>query len=288
MQFDQRVRSTRPLVDLSEAGALELAERYWREVEAVTRRLVRARHVGGGVELRLFGRWTLLRFGAPETIVDEPACPQQIPDRRRTAGARTRGLDHASRRPSSPRSSCARRSTGSSLASGADRAARLDRRALPARPATHPHERQPPLLPAPDRSRSQDEGRRLRRDRHDRSAARAARSRATTTSSQSRAASGRTSGGVTWVRADAADPSRWARRSQERTSPTTSSTRSDPPTSSSATASRPRRSPRAASAAGVRQIVYLGGLGDDSPDLSPHLRSRLETGRALAAGAACR
>ena len=33
-----------------------------------------------------------------------------------------------------------------------------------------------------------------------------------------------------------------------------------------------------------RQIVYLGGLGDDSPDLSPHLRSRIETGRALASG----
>jgi uncharacterized protein YbjT (DUF2867 family) len=33
---------------------------------------------------------------------------------------------------------------------------------------------------------------------------------------------------------------------------------------------------------GVQQIVYLGGLGDDAPDLSPHLRSRIETGRALA------
>ena len=31
---------------------------------------------------------------------------------------------------------------------------------------------------------------------------------------------------------------------------------------------------RAAAAAGVRQIVYLGGLGADGPDLSPHLRSR--------------
>ncbi|MDX6538498.1 MAG: hypothetical protein QOI71_108, partial [Gaiellales bacterium] len=41
---------------------------------------------------------------------------------------------------------------------------------------------------------------------------------------------------------------------------------------------------REAAAAGVRQIVYLGGLGDDSPDLSPHLRSRIETGQALAAG----
>jgi uncharacterized protein YbjT (DUF2867 family) len=41
---------------------------------------------------------------------------------------------------------------------------------------------------------------------------------------------------------------------------------------------------REASAAGLRQIVYLGGLGDDAPDLSPHLRSRIETGRALACG----
>ena len=39
---------------------------------------------------------------------------------------------------------------------------------------------------------------------------------------------------------------------------------------------------RAAERAGVQQLVYLGGLGDDSPDLSAHLRSRRETGRRLA------
>jgi len=38
---------------------------------------------------------------------------------------------------------------------------------------------------------------------------------------------------------------------------------------------------RAAEHAGVKQLVYLGGLGDDSPDLSAHLRSRRETGRRL-------
>ena len=38
---------------------------------------------------------------------------------------------------------------------------------------------------------------------------------------------------------------------------------------------------RAAAAAGVRRIVYLGGLGDDRQDLSPHLRSRNEVGRIL-------
>lgn len=39
---------------------------------------------------------------------------------------------------------------------------------------------------------------------------------------------------------------------------------------------------RAASDAGVSRIIYLGGLGDEADDLSPHLRSRQEVGRVLA------
>jgi len=39
----------------------------------------------------------------------------------------------------------------------------------------------------------------------------------------------------------------------------------------------------AARAAGVRRIVYLGGLGEDGPDLSAHLRSRHEVGAVLRA-----
>jgi uncharacterized protein YbjT (DUF2867 family) len=39
----------------------------------------------------------------------------------------------------------------------------------------------------------------------------------------------------------------------------------------------------AAAAAGVRQIVYMGGLGDDDQDLSAHLRSRREVERLLGA-----
>jgi uncharacterized protein YbjT (DUF2867 family) len=38
---------------------------------------------------------------------------------------------------------------------------------------------------------------------------------------------------------------------------------------------------REAERAGIKQLVYLGGLGDDSPDLSTHLRSRRETGKRL-------
>lgn len=41
---------------------------------------------------------------------------------------------------------------------------------------------------------------------------------------------------------------------------------------------------QAAAAAGVARIVYLGGLGH-GPDLSPHLRSRQETGEVLRSGA---
>lgn len=40
----------------------------------------------------------------------------------------------------------------------------------------------------------------------------------------------------------------------------------------------------AARAAGVRRIVYLGGLGREDEDLSPHLRSRQEVGRLLGEG----
>lgn len=40
----------------------------------------------------------------------------------------------------------------------------------------------------------------------------------------------------------------------------------------------------AASLAGVRRVVYLGGLGEDGDDLSPHLRSRREVEQVLAGG----
>jgi len=41
---------------------------------------------------------------------------------------------------------------------------------------------------------------------------------------------------------------------------------------------------RAAACAGVRRIIYLGGLSDDAGSLSDHLKSRAETGGALRLG----
>jgi len=41
---------------------------------------------------------------------------------------------------------------------------------------------------------------------------------------------------------------------------------------------------RAAAEAGLRRIVYLGGLGDDADDLSAHLRSRREVEKLLGSG----
>jgi hypothetical protein len=71
VQFEQLVTSTRPLVEQSEAGALELATAYWQAVETTTRQVVRVRRREGEITLRLLGLVTLLRFGAPETVVDD-------------------------------------------------------------------------------------------------------------------------------------------------------------------------------------------------------------------------
>jgi uncharacterized protein YbjT (DUF2867 family) len=45
-----------------------------------------------------------------------------------------------------------------------------------------------------------------------------------------------------------------------------------------------RNMAQAAAEAGVERIIYLSGLGDDSPGLSEHLRSRTEVGRILSEG----
>lgn len=61
-----------PVVEFSVAGAHHLGRAYWREVEHVTRRLVRARMRNGSLELRLLGKGpVLLRFGPPQVEATE-------------------------------------------------------------------------------------------------------------------------------------------------------------------------------------------------------------------------
>ena len=94
----------------------------------------------------------------------------------------------------------------------------------------------------------------------------------------------RVTANVTWVAADVTNPTSIHRALAAWRSSCTSSTRSARPTSPPATAARASIVARAAAARGVRQIVYLGGLGDESDDLSDHLQSRRDTERYLASG----
>jgi hypothetical protein len=66
----QRLRVARPVVAVSEEGALALGRVYWEEVERFTRGLVRVRSRGGGIELVLGGRLVLLSFGPPDNRLD--------------------------------------------------------------------------------------------------------------------------------------------------------------------------------------------------------------------------
>jgi hypothetical protein len=60
-----------PVVEPSPRGAETLAASYWREVEATTRRLVRADAVDGHVDVRLLGRGpALVRLGPPAVLAD--------------------------------------------------------------------------------------------------------------------------------------------------------------------------------------------------------------------------
>jgi hypothetical protein len=81
VESEQRVVVARPVVAFSAAGAERLGSTYWREVEGVTRRLVRARERNGSIELLVAGKGPpLLRFGPPtmETTADLVACTYPI------------------------------------------------------------------------------------------------------------------------------------------------------------------------------------------------------------------
>ena len=66
VESQQRVVLHEPVVEFTRAGAEYLGLTYWREVERVTRGLIRQREWNGVLELRLLGRGpSLLRFGRP-------------------------------------------------------------------------------------------------------------------------------------------------------------------------------------------------------------------------------
>ena len=66
VESEQRAALADLVVEFSAEGAERLGSAYWREVERVTGRLVRARQRQGSLELCLLDRGpALLRFGAP-------------------------------------------------------------------------------------------------------------------------------------------------------------------------------------------------------------------------------
>jgi hypothetical protein len=67
---EQTLKTGRPIVPFSEAGARALGSGYWAEVTRATRRLFRYRETGEGLELRILGVGpALLRFGGVEVAV---------------------------------------------------------------------------------------------------------------------------------------------------------------------------------------------------------------------------
>ena len=243
---------------------------------------MRVRHRDGAVALRLFGRWTLLAFDAPSTAVDESGVLTSFAI---TGGllARTPGGSITFSQSAPPHVQLRATIDGffPRLGRRADGAG-LDGRPLPARPATHPHRDQPPLLRTIARRRDSMRvvvfgatgtiGQALvpvLAETHE----------VVAVSRTQRRRRGRRDVGQGGRRAM---PRRCAPPSPAPTSSTTSCTRS----ASSDFERRDREAARDGRARGLgaracAQIVYLGGLGDDSPELSPHLRSRIETGEAL-------
>lgn len=65
VESEQEAAIPAAVVGFDDRGAERLGRVYWREVERVTRGLVRARERRGCTELRLLGGPVLLRFGPP-------------------------------------------------------------------------------------------------------------------------------------------------------------------------------------------------------------------------------
>jgi hypothetical protein len=78
---EQTLTTGRPIVPFSEVGARALGGRYWAEVTRATRRLLRYRETGEGLEVRILGVGpALLRFGGVEVAVgtERVSCTYRI------------------------------------------------------------------------------------------------------------------------------------------------------------------------------------------------------------------
>ena len=80
IESTQRMVAPRPVVERTVEGAMMLGAAYWREVERLTRGLVRTHSRNGGMELRVARRGpTLLRFGPPQLSVTTDAVSTTYP-----------------------------------------------------------------------------------------------------------------------------------------------------------------------------------------------------------------
>ena len=275
----QRVLVPEPMVEASEAGARTLGVTYWQAVDHFTRGGVRASWSGGGGKLKLLGGATLLTFGPPELSYDGDvvSCRHEI--RGGLLALRAGGSVTLAQRPEGERHelSVTVEEYLPRLAARAG-APRWTGVALPQGPEPLPCGRQPTLL-RPARTEPAVKvtvfgatgvvGRALLPLLAEHEVTAVSRTP-------------RDDAGARWVVADAATGEGVAEalagadvayylvhslgsrdfEQQDRTAAETVA--------------------GDAAAAGVRQIVYLGGLGADGPDASAHLRSRRETGERLA------
>ena len=279
----QRVLVAEPAVEASDAGARTLGITYWQAVDRLTRGGVRASWTGGGGKLKLLGGATLLTFGPPELSFDGGlvSCRHAIQGgllALRAGGSVT----------------LAQRSDGDQqelsvtveeylprLAARAG-APKLDRNAVRERAEPLPCCGQPPLLRAPIAEP------RLVKVTVFGATGVVGRALVPLLVEHELTAVSRTARdepGVRWVVADAAssDGVSAALEGAEVVYYLVHSLGSRDFEAQDRAAAETVASE--AANAGVRQIIYLGGLGADDPDASSHLRSRRETGERLASAA---
>jgi uncharacterized protein YbjT (DUF2867 family) len=275
----QRVLVAEPVVEASEAGARTLGVTYWQTVDGLTRGGVRASWTGDGGKLKLLGGPTLLTFGPAEFSFDSGLVSCRHTIKGGLLALRAGGSVTLAQRPEGDQQELSVTVEGylPRLAARAD-APPLDRHALREGAEPVPCRNRPPLLRTPATEprfvkitvfgATGVGGQALlpMLAEHELTAV-------------SRTA--REEPNIRYVVADAASGDGVAAalegakvvyclvnslggrdfEKQDRSAAETVS--------------------REAANAGVRQIVYLGGLGADDPDASPQLQSRRETGERL-------